>query len=331
MAKRKSKKNKSKLYLYINIITGFIVFLAIFFAIYNKLQKKPITHQHQSKSNKCNTSHKEPKFEELTKSLEIEYVDEDEEIEYEILSAGKPIDKNSLIKEELPTIHKKTQTQIKPIKKVIIPKLAIIIDDISTFSQVKQLNNIGYPITLSFLPPENGRKYSAQAAKIAKYYMIHLPCEAKNRAFDEPKTLHTEDPYYVYDERIAEVKNYFPKATYINNHTGSVLTANHKSMNRLMKALKKYGFCFVDSVTTQKTVAKKYAKKYGVKYLARNVFIDNVEDTNYILKQIQKAIKLAKKRGYAIAIGHPHKVTIKALKLAKKYFHGIKLVYINQL
>jgi len=334
--RKKTKKIKNNFIKYINIIIAFVIIFSIGFTIYNFLSKieqssKPKTHIKKRKKIKKY----EPKFEELTKSLEVEYIDEDEEAEKAILESLKEVKNKPIISkkdvDEIEKIAPSMSKKLKIHKKRQKPKLIIIIDDISNVNQVKAIKSIGYPITMSFFPPEVGRIHSNEAAKNIKNYMVHLPCEANSRAFDEPKTLHTTDPYYVYDERIAEIRELFPRARFINNHTGSKLTADRKSMDRLMKALKKYDFAFIDSLTTSKSVARIYAKKYGVKYFRRNVFIDNKQDVDYILNKIKRAIAIAKKRGIAIAIGHPHKETFIALKKAKRYFKNIKLIYINDL
>ena len=334
MAKRGKKIRQSfNLIKYINVFVFFIIVFAISFTLYNFINEPKYTHKPKIKPIKFKQKN-EPKFEEITKSLEIEYVDEDEENEKAILESLKETQSKCILtKKDVNEIEKTDSTkQFKRVTKTKQkPKLIIIIDDVSNINQVKAISSIGYPITMSFFPPEIGRPNSNKAATNVKNYMIHLPCEANSLAFDEPKTLHTTDPYYIYDERIAEVKKLFPRAKFINNHTGSKLTADRKSMDRLMKALKKYNFAFIDSLTTSKSVAKIYAKKYGVKYFRRNVFIDNTQNVDYILNKIKRAVRLAKKKGLAIAIGHPHKETFIALKKAKKYFTNIKLVYVNDL
>lgn len=45
-----------------------------------------------------------------------------------------------------------------------------------------------------------------------------------------------------------------------------------------------------------------------------NVFIDNVDDVAYVLKQLGETERIARRTGYAIAIGHPHDGTIQALQ-----------------
>jgi polysaccharide deacetylase 2 family uncharacterized protein YibQ len=102
-------------------------------------------------------------------------------------------------------------------------------------------------------------------------------------------------------------------------------------MDKLMRVLKKYSFEFVDSRTTAKSVVKQYAKKYNMKYLSRNIFLDNNQDKAYIQNQLKKAVKIAKKNGSAIAIGHPHSITLKTLKDSEYLLKDIELVFINQL
>jgi len=87
----------------------------------------------------------------------------------------------------------------------------------------------------------------------------------------------------------------------------------------------------MDSRTTSKTVGKKYAKKYNVPFLARNIFLDNKQEYNYIQNQLKKAIAIAKRSGYSIAIGHPHKITLKVLKESKHLLKGLNLVYIDKM
>ena len=162
--------------------------------------------------------------------------------------------------------------------------------------------------------------------------MIHLPMESKSRVFNSMrKTLKIKDSKKVIADRIKEIRRLFPTAKYINNHTGSVFTSNYKAMNIAYKEILDNGFIFLDSVTTNKSIVKELAKVYKRPYLKRDVFLDNIQTIPAILKQLKIAIFIAKKRGYAIAIGHPHKNTFKALKRAKRLLSSVKVVYIDEL
>jgi polysaccharide deacetylase 2 family uncharacterized protein YibQ len=233
---------------------------------------------------------------------------------------------NKIIKEKTTTKTKKTV-----VKKDTIPKLAIIIDDVSFKIQVDKIQDIGYPITMAFLPPTSRHKNSAKIANNIPFYMIHFPLEAQTFKFAEDKTLKINDSYQTMLQRVQELHILYPKATYTNNHTGSKFTSNTKAMNNLMKALKKYDFTFVDSRTTAKSVAKKTAFDHNVPFLTRNIFLDNKQDKSYIQGQLMKAINIAKKEGSAIAICHPRNITLKTLKESKHLLKDVQMVLINQL
>jgi polysaccharide deacetylase 2 family uncharacterized protein YibQ len=346
MPKKKQRKKSSKnifkhspiVYINILVISLSVILLAI---LTNELLLKDTTTSDIQKENIeiANTISDHERFEEKTKALEIEYIDELPNQKEKVSHIKKPtfqfedVNKttNKIVYKE---IEEKIDEKKEPVKKVIIstkPKLSILIDDVTASWQVKKIQDVGFPITMAFIPPNNRHKNSAKIAKNVDTYMIHLPLEASSKRYEEGDTLHINDSYERIEKRIAQVKKFYPNAKYLNNHTGSKFTSNGQAMDRLFRALKKHDLIFVDSRTTSKTVTKKYAQKYNVKYLSRNIFLDNKQDKTYIQKQLKKAINIAKKRGQAIAIGHPHKITIKTLKDSKHLLDGIDVVYINQI
>jgi polysaccharide deacetylase 2 family uncharacterized protein YibQ len=347
MPKKKRKKSSKNIFkkapiVYINIliISLSVIFLAI---LTNELLLKDDKPLDVPKENieMVNTITDHERFEEKTKALEIEYIDDTPQNKEEVIKKQDPSfvfedvkkEDNKTVYQEIKEEPKTTPIK-KPIEKEIVstkPKLSILIDDVTASWQVKRIQDVGYPITMAFIPPNSRHKNSAKIAQGLKNYMIHLPLEASSKRYEEGDTLHIDDSYAVIEKRIAQVKKYYPNAKYLNNHTGSKFTANDKAMDRLFRALKKHNLIFVDSRTTSKTVTKKYAKKYGVQYLSRNIFLDNKQDKNYIQKQLRKAIKIAKSRGQAIAIGHPHKITIQTLKDSKHLLEGLNVVYINKI
>ena len=211
------------------------------------------------------------------------------------------------------------------------PRLAIIIDDVGTSSQVRAIKSLKLNLTMSFLPPSKSRPNTPILASKENFYMIHLPMEAQNWSAEEPNTLRINDSQKKISARIKEIKTLFPKVKYINNHTGSKFTSNEIAMNRLIFALSANNIHFIDSRTTAKTQAPKVMKNFGFKYVARDVFLDHHMDKAYVKKQIKEAIKVAKLHGTAIAIGHPHKNTIQALYESKKLLKDVDIVFIDKL
>ncbi len=240
------------------------------------------------------------------------------------VSASHEFDDTALVK---PPKMAKRKVKLSPVK----PILAIIIDDVGTRSQVNAIKSLNIPLTMSFLPPSRARPNSAKLASKEKLYMVHLPLEAQHFNAEEPDTLRVSNTQQEISARIRDIKNLFPKVHYINNHTGSKFTSNEIAMNRLVYALNANNISFIDSRTTAQTKAPKVLKNFGLNYVARDVFLDHRMDKKYIKGQIEKAIKIAKKHGTAIAIGHPHANTILALSESKKLFKEVELVYINRL
>jgi uncharacterized protein len=101
----------------------------------------------------------------------------------------------------------------------------------------------------------------------------------------------------------------------------------------LMSAIRARRLFFVDSRTTVATVAYDAARHAGVPAAYRNVFLDDVETRQAVLQQLDLAARDAARQGWAIAIGHPHPVTLAALAegLPQLQARGIRLVFVSAL
>lgn len=225
-------------------------------------------------------------------------------------------------------IKSKPTKQLKSNK----PKLAIIIDDISTFYHAKKIKSLGLKITPSIFPISQNYPQTISVAREFKFYMIHLPLEAINYPYQEKNTLKVGDSIEKINKQIAKIRSDFPSAIYINNHTGSKFTSDYSSMKILFNSLKTYKMIFIDSYTTKESKAGILSKEFGNKYLKRDVFIDNNKDEKAIINQIRRAIKIAKISGQAIAIGHPYSQTFKALEVMKNELKSeVELVFVKDL
>ncbi len=243
-----------------------------------------------------------------------------------------------LVKKKTPFVERGKETKEEKKQNIPIttqskkPKLAIIIDDVHTKKQIEALKKLKLHITPSIFPPYVLSKHSNQLAEQVKHAMIHLPMESGSKQFNtQYKTLMSFFSDEKLADRVMELRTLFPNVTYVNNHTGSVFTSNYKAMKKLYIALKMEGFIFVDSLTSTSSKVRQIAHEFGDRYIKRDIFIDNIHTVKYIHNQLRKAVKKAKKKGYAIVIGHPHKTTIQALASAKKILKDVELVYINEI
>ena len=90
---------------------------------------------------------------------------------------------------------------------------------------------------------------------------------------------------------------------------------------------------FVDSKTTSDSVALKIARAKGLKSSKRDIFIDHEESNAFIQKQLSKLIKRARRKGTALAIAHPKKITLSILEkwIPELNSKGIQLVTVSKL
>ncbi|WP_069632959.1 divergent polysaccharide deacetylase family protein [Campylobacter pinnipediorum] len=227
---------------------------------------------------------------------------------------------------------KKTENKAIKNTKIKKPKLAIVIDDVANRHHVDMIRSVGLKMTPSFFPKTKHHLGTPKLAKEFEFYMIHLPMQAQHFSSPEINTLNVQDSEKIIDKKIKDVRVDFPTAKFMNNHTGSKFTSDFNAMDKAFKAFIKYDFIFIDSKTIDTTKVKKVAKKYKKPYISRDVFLDDKDNKASINKEIKNAINIAKQKGYAIAIGHPRKNTIEALKQNRSYIlDNVELVYVKDL
>jgi len=90
----------------------------------------------------------------------------------------------------------------------------------------------------------------------------------------------------------------------VNNHMGSLGTQDQRLLEPIMRVLKERQLFFLDSRTSAKSKAITVARTIGVSSVERDVFLDNDQDREAILRALQDGAKIAEKRGYAVMIGH---------------------------
>ncbi len=196
------------------------------------------------------------------------------------------------------------------------PAIAVVIDDLGLNRKATaEVIELEGPLTLAFLPYADALEEQTRAARAAGHeLLLHEPMEPVGREWPGPDPLlMSQAP----DEMVSRFRKHlrsFRGFVGVNNHMGSRLTADHPRMALLMAEIGHRGLLFLDSRTSAATVAVSEARRRGVPYASRDVFIDNEIDFDAIMGQLAQAERQAKTRGVAVAMGHPHEVTIEALR-----------------
>ena len=196
--------------------------------------------------------------------------------------------------------------------------------------------SINAPLTSSFLTYGNdllGLVAKAQAS--GHEIMIHAPMEPKKANNLAPDTLKTDMNKTQIDDLFVQMLQRFDnvKVNGINNHMGSKFTEDAEKLGYVMNILKQRNMFFLDSKTSASSKGKDLAVKNDIKFVERDVFLDNNNDYDYILKQLQKAEDIAIKKGFAVAICHPKSQTYLALKDWVESLNGkqLKLVHVSEI
>jgi polysaccharide deacetylase 2 family uncharacterized protein YibQ len=215
------------------------------------------------------------------------------------------------------------------------PELAIVIDDLGNDrAQADSLFRLAYPLTISVLPHEaNSGEIAEEAHRRGYQVMLHLPMATAAGNMEEAIELHPGMPSDAVERTFAGMLDTVPFAAGVNNHEGSLGTADQQLMDELMPLLHERNLFFIDSRTTTATVAETSARAAGVAAARRNVFMDDEQYVPAIRKQFELAIRDAREKGSALAIGHPHAETLEVLNemLPQAERRGVRLVFASDL
>jgi uncharacterized protein len=215
------------------------------------------------------------------------------------------------------------------------PRLAVVIDDLGNDpAQADAVFHLTYPLTLSVLPHHSNSAEIAEEAHRRRYQvMLHMPMASDAGNLDEAIELRPGMDSSAVEKTFDAMLETVPYAVGVNNHEGSLGTADQKLMDALMPLLRRDQLFFIDSRTTAATVAESAARAAGVPATRRNVFLDDDQSAAAIRRQFVLAIRDAKQNGSALAIGHPHPETLQVLSemLPEAQREGVTLVYASEL
>jgi len=216
-------------------------------------------------------------------------------------------------------------------------KVAIVIDDFGYgLNHIDSWVKFERPITFSILP---NLAYSTKIANLAnlngKEIILHLPLEPQHgeteprEQFTVTTVMPKNDVIKILDRAVKTV----PYLKGISNHQGSKATEDNNLMGIIFKYLNQKNLFFLDSLVTNKSVCLELAHQMSLRFAQRDIFLDNVNETEYIISQLSKLADVAQAKGFAIGIGHDRVKTLEALQSSYRDLEsrGIEFVYLSTL
>lgn len=192
-----------------------------------------------------------------------------------------------------------------PAKKVA--DVYIVLDDGGhNLNHLQPFLNLDIPLTIAVLPELAYSKESALRIKNSgKTLILHQPMQAINLSTDPgPSAIMPEMSADQIRSLLTKNLDSLGIKIGLNNHEGSLITADTYAMKVVMEVCKERGMYFLDSRTNSKSVCKSVASEYGVKLYERNTFLDNTRSQADMIAMFKSGIEVAKKNGSVIMIGH---------------------------
>ena len=196
-------------------------------------------------------------------------------------------------------------------------RIAIVIDDLGELlSAGRRVIKLPGPVACAFLP---NTRHAYQLANLAhqsgKEILLHQPMQSISYLPQTRDALVLDMTRLQLQRVVNENLDALPYVSGMNNHMGSLLTQHPGHMRWLMELLHdRGGLFYIDSRTTTLTVAEQTARDFQVPVVRRHVFLDHPFARGGIEYQFERLLKLARRNGYAVAIGHPHPKTLSFLE-----------------
>ena len=189
-------------------------------------------------------------------------------------------------------------------------KIAIVVDDFGIHNDklLEKFCALDRRITFAILPDQ---RYSQQVMQMAKNSghetMIHIPMEPVSypRNNPGPEAIYVHLTEREIRKRMEKMIKQFPDCIGANNHMGSLVTTDERVMQIVLEVLKKHDLFFVDSRTSNSTIAYEVAKKMMIPTFKSNLFLDTPDVSLKTMKSKLNTLKsLGKTRDKMLVITH---------------------------
>ncbi len=236
------------------------------------------------------------------------------------------------------SFDKQLKIQEKTAKK-LKPKISIIVDDLGDNSIIaKKIILLPAPLTLAILPHTPFAKLISELGSQQDHEIImHLPMEATSRPdLLGPGALFSNMTENNFQQTLLTSAQSIPNLIGLNNHMGSLLTQDIEKMGWLMSIAQQNNWYFLDSKTTEDSVALMEANRIGLPHIGRDVFLDHFSERAnlpfMLEKQFKELKRIAKIRGHVVVICHPYPETFAFLtKKIPELNEDFELVHLSEL
>ena len=251
---------------------------------------------------------------------------------------------NDIVETEITTIspdtieeQKSSQSPVETAKVPMRGVIGLIIDDFGYRNDHVSNGFLQLPgkLTYAIIPGHDySQLFSKKAYDSGYEIIVHLPMENIGKTYGEEEYVLMS--YFQDDEiknRINKAFDYLPESIGLNNHQGSRGTADSRVMTLVAGVIKEKKKFFIDSRTTNNSLAETTMRKYGVPTNKRDIFLDNELDEEKIKIQLLELADVPEEKGIAIGIGHvkPQTLNVLAKEIPVLQEKGFRFEFVSKL
>lgn len=251
----------------------------------------------------------------------------------EVISGEEKNNGNKQVLEfEDPQDSQKYIVTLKYSKHQIVAKpktqLAIVVDDfgISNNKLLDDFCNLNSNVTFAILPDQKFSKIVMnKAAETDHETMIHIPMEPVSypRNNPGPNAIYVHLSAKEIKHRMENYIKQLPLCAGANNHMGSFATTDEFVMRNVLQVLKEHDLYFVDSRTSNSSIAHDVAKKMMIPTCVNQLFLDTPRITEKTLAyKIKRLRSLAEDQDRILVITHC--ATQERYKLLKEFIDEVE-------
>ena len=211
------------------------------------------------------------------------------------------------------------------------PIVAIIVDDGGNrMDYAKRVAALSLPLTWAIMPYcQFSESMLALAKKNDIPVLLHLPMQAITDKYSYQYVIGEGMSEDEVRKKTAAALKSLDGVVGVNNHRGSLSTADRTLMEPLMDELKERSLIFVDSWTIGSSCAYTVALEKGLPTLRNRGFLDNKSDTKAIKAAFDKFLPNASKSGHLVMICHFRPATIPFLEALNKNYKDLPVEFVT--
>jgi len=188
----------------------------------------------------------------------------------------------------------------------------LVIDDAGqSAARTKLYADLPFPLTIAVLPCLPHTKECAEVVlNGGKELILHQPMQAMNERLNpgDGAVLKEMTKDEIKDVVRANIRQLGSGIKGMNNHEGSLITADAEKIGAVLDVCIEEGIYFLDSRTTEKTQAVNAAFARGIKIFEKEgPYIDNEISREKMTERIYETLDYANRHGQAVVIGHVDK------------------------